>query len=131
MYFTIGEVVGTYEDTTSQSEYGLYEGKTVINRTVMTESECIERAKAIVEAKKTLNEPIDISVFGRRDINPGDIVKIHFPRSGITNTIFRVDEVQYILGSMFLTRLFCRDFDTFTNESLLQRLDRETKQLGD
>lgn len=130
LFFTVKPVTYTHNDTDSQTEYGIYEGKTRIYRNLSTVDLCEARAKAIINLHKNLHEPLDLVVYGRKDIKTGDLVKVYFPKSGITDIVFRVDAVEFLLGTMTLTRLFCSDINTVTLVQRLKQIDYETKQIG-
>lgn len=130
LFFTVKPVTYTHNDTDSQTAYGIYEGKTRIYRSLSTVDLCEARAKAIINLHKNLHEPCEIICYGRRDLSTGDLIKVYFPKSGITDVVFRVDAVEFLLGSMTLTRLFCSDINTVTLVQRLKQLDHETKQIG-
>lgn len=129
LYFTVKPIAASYQDDDSITSQGTFQGKRYVNKQITSISELDDRLKIIVDAHKNLHEPLDVIIYGRRDLTTGDLVKVNFPKSGVNDVVFRVDEVHYLLGTMTLTRLFCRDLTTVSMVHRLKQLDYETKQI--
>jgi hypothetical protein len=129
LHFTVKDIEFTYEDATSISANGTYEGKVIYDKQLYIVEECRVRAKTLVDLRSAVHNPIEISVYGRDDIDVGDVVKVDWSTDGIDDEYFRVDEIHQQILPAHITKLFLRDVDEFKFIKYLDLLNKETKQV--
>jgi len=95
LFFSDGNRKGFYEDTASQSAWGLHEIPYMVRNNVRTDQECYDEAKAVVEGNTI---PADVledltSVDLREEFKLGYKVTISVPETTITSRTTSFDHV--------------------------------------
>lgn len=103
MYFHYRAAKGEANDSTSQTTYGRHDIE-VSDETLLSDSDCVKRAEALLLQRKDPFIEVDVTTFGNKDILVGDQLTLTLPAENLTSAPFDVVSVEHFFTEKFLTK---------------------------